>query len=210
MKDDQNNHREFGRKVLQQFLDVLQTPAPRAAECNYEIVWVDADEPRCRDGLAPLASPPSFDVAHHIEGISQSHGGSPLLRRERYRSLNRRLAEADAGGDRRIRAAARNNQLSVEILAHRNVAPHAATRERSTQAKPQKNAGYVTQADSFPCSSQHHFASEPGPVERRYMSGLRKLLPIVAGPPQVAFGSWSCGNARTWGMSAVRRRQSGP
>src|SRR5262245_41921559 len=26
---------------------------------------------------------------------------------------------------------------------------------------PQKNAGHVTQANSFPCSSQHHFASEP-------------------------------------------------
>jgi hypothetical protein len=116
MKDDQNNYREFGQKVFQQFLDVLQTPAPRASDCNYEIVWVDADEPRCRDGLAPLASPPSFDVAHHIEGIRQSHGGSPLLRRERYRSLSRRLAEPDAGGHRRIRAAARNSQLSAKFL----------------------------------------------------------------------------------------------
>jgi hypothetical protein len=132
MNDDQNDHREFGRKVFQQFLDVLQTPASRASDCNYEVVWVDAHEPRCRDGLAPLASPPSFDVAHHIEGIRQSHGRSPLLRRERYRSLSRRLAEPDACGDRRIRAAARNSQLSVEILADGNVAPHAATRERST------------------------------------------------------------------------------
>jgi hypothetical protein len=142
MKDDQNNYREFGRKVFQQFLDVLQTPAPRASDCNCEIVWVDADEPRCRGGLAPLALQPSFDVAHHIEGISLSHGGSPLLRRERYRSLSRRLAEPDARGGRRIRAAARNSQFSVEILADGNVAPRAATRERSTQANPQKNAGY--------------------------------------------------------------------
>jgi len=128
MNDDQNNHREFGRKVFQQFLDVSQTPAPRASDCNYEIVWVDADEPRCRDGLTPLALPPSFDVAHHIEGISQSHGGSPLLRRERYRSLSRRLAEPDADGNRKIRAAAPNSELSVEILADGNVAPHALLR----------------------------------------------------------------------------------
>jgi len=56
---------------------------------------------------------------------------------------------------------------------------------------PQKNAGHVTQANSFPCSSQLHLASEPGLVEGRCMSGLRKLLPIVAGPPQVAFGSFA-------------------
>jgi hypothetical protein len=114
MKDDQNNRREFGRKMFQQFLDVLQTTAPRASDCNYEIVWPDADEPRCRDGLAPLALPPSFDTAHHIEGIGHSHGGSPLLRREHYRSLSRRLAEPDADGDRKIRAAARNSQLFVD------------------------------------------------------------------------------------------------
>src|SRR5215470_1397035 len=101
MNDDQNDHREFGRKVFQQFLDVLQTPASRASDCNYEVVWVDVHEPRCRDGLAPLASPPSFDVAHLIEGIGQSHGESPLLRREHYRSLSRRLAEPDADGDQR-------------------------------------------------------------------------------------------------------------
>src|ERR1700756_5887374 len=78
MKNNQNNYREFGRKMFQQFLDVLQTPVPRAPDCDYESVWADADEPRCGDGLAPLASPASFDIAHHIEGIGQSHGCLPV------------------------------------------------------------------------------------------------------------------------------------
>jgi hypothetical protein len=74
MEDNQNNHCEFGRKVLQQFLDVLQTSAPRAPDCNYEIVWMDADEPRWRDRLALLAS---LDIVNHSEPISQSQGCLP-------------------------------------------------------------------------------------------------------------------------------------